>query len=117
MNLIAADGVLGVGFQPESYRPLIQTERRIFHDRPRLQCELTAGVTAAALVAAVLGEVSHVGRPAVWAVCPFRPTHGGEVGMSLVQIGEELDGFHERSGSLDRLAVCVVHVRSLRRMS
>src|SRR5690349_21129201 len=48
VNLVAADAVLAIGFHPNADQPLVQRQRRVLHDRARLDAEARLRMSDAA---------------------------------------------------------------------
>lgn len=73
VNLVAADTILAVHDQPHGHHPLVETDRRVFHDRASLRGELTRIMLRAALPTVVLREKDDLVTSATWARYAFRP--------------------------------------------
>src|SRR5436853_7821 len=104
MNLITADGILGVRCQPKSNGPLIKRQWRVFHDRVDLDSELATRVLLCALLAFALpaiifgAEILDVGGPASGAA---------DHAIWPAGLGEEIVGSFQVGEILNRLQKCL----------
>jgi len=92
-NLVTANTVLAVGNKPHSRKPLVQTNRGIFHDGADLDGEFALGVMATALPSSSLCAEADLVRSARWADNALRPTSHRQIVNAIVRIGEEDDCF------------------------
>lgn len=122
-DLATADTVLSVQDHPGCSKPLIETDRTVFHDRANLDRELTFRMPIAALPAGLILEKADVGTPAGranHAVLPLGAT-GDEVVKAVGRISEVkyrflkslgfVNGFH--TSSLPQTAGLVNYIIAL----
>src|SRR5207237_4690407 len=104
MQLVGTDSVLSVGNQPKRTKPLVETDRRIFHDCPDLDRKLPFGVRVLALPNLARRKKGNVRRAASRtfhnAIRPAhefnegqRPNVVSEIADALVQSGREFGCF------------------------
>jgi hypothetical protein len=92
-NFPAADSVFAIQNEPHCGKPLVQTERGVFHDRSRFQGELPLIVTRGTLPTAHLGQVANLGASASRTGNPVGPAPRYKVSNAVVRIVEINDCF------------------------
>jgi len=102
-DLIAADTVAAIGNQPDSRKPLVETNSGLVEDRPDFDGELLTAF--AALPDAPRLEEHRLRSFAMRANHAVRPTLGCKVVQSVVGIGEVLDGFGQCFGGFHASSV------------
>jgi hypothetical protein len=107
-EFITANTVLAIAQHPKRGHPLIESDRRIFHDRPDLQGELLlAGVAkpdTASLDKRVLSRIAARTRNLT-----VRPSQFDRVGKATVRIGEVNDGFLQCFRSFGGVHAQILH--------
>ena len=102
-DFATTDSILGVLKHPHCGKPLIQTDRGVFHDGSDLNGELPPGVVNAALPPKLVfqeaGDLRPTGR-ANNPVLPFGPT-GNKIVQAVLSIREMQDGFLEGLGFVE----------------
>ena len=92
-NFIRTDTVLAVGQHPNGGKPLVRSDRRIFHDGADLGRELAGLVYALALPLALVLQIDRISPTAERAVHhAIRPAKALHVLHSVIGIGEEQNG-------------------------
>jgi hypothetical protein len=84
------NAVLHIGLHPDCGKPLVETQRRIFHDGSDFNGKLSLGVTALALPKPPRRDIPYILRSAGradYAILPFRPMRQ-EVGNTVVGVGK-----------------------------
>jgi hypothetical protein len=97
-QLVRGNPVFAVGNYPDRDKPFIETERRIFKNRPNFIGELFATIFASQHVAG--GNFSNSLRFTVRASDSVRPLDFFHVGMADVQIGKIADGLNQSLGEI-----------------
>src|SRR5882762_9218608 len=90
-NLAGANAVLRSGDNPDSGKPLIQTERGILEDRSHLRGELALGMAALALPFLLGCKVGNILASACGALDAFGPTVNNHVLKAVIRIREVND--------------------------
>ena len=90
-DLPRANAVLAIGDKPHSREPLIQAERRVLKDSPRLDGELAALVALVALPAVVLLLKGYIVTAATRTGDAIRPATGNNVFTAINRIREVND--------------------------
>ncbi len=95
-EFVRRDAVLGVGDEPDSGEPLVESERRVLEDRAELDRELL--FTALALPESASRQVGVFNRATAGANGPVRPAQlGDEIGAD-VDVREVADCLNEGAG-------------------
>src|ERR1039458_4893968 len=93
VNLVGTDAVLGVHNLPHRHEPLVQVDRGVFHNGPRLGGELAAVMAGAALPAVVLRLEGYAAASTARAGNAIRPAPRYQVLAAVVGIGEVYNRF------------------------
>ncbi len=97
-NLVTTNAVLTVGDQPNSNKPLIETDRGFIEQGADLGRELPPALRGATLPDTASFEKHRLFRLAVRTLNTLRPTIGGKVLKCVVRIGKVLNGFSHGLG-------------------
>ena len=94
-HFATADPVLRVLEHPNSWKPLVETDGRVFHDGSDLHGKLSSRMAGAALPAQLIFEEANAGTPATRADYALLPlgAPGHKVVKTVLLIGKVHDGF------------------------
>jgi hypothetical protein len=83
-DFVATDAVFAIGNHPDSGKPLIKPNRRIFKDSPDLDRELRLGVASLALPYATRRNESNIGATAGRASNRVWPTPRHQISNAVI---------------------------------
>lgn len=104
MDFIGTDAVLGIGDKPDSGKPFVQTDGRVFHNGSRFNRELLRVVFDATFPDSRLFQKDDLVGTATRAPHSFWPAKRRHEREAGVRIRESADGFQKGCGE-----VCVAH--------
>ena len=94
-NFIGADAVLTVGNHPDSGKPLIEADRRVFKDGPNLDAEFLLRVLCMALPQPRIFEERNLVRSTMRTGYAIRPAKLGHESEANVGVGEVADSLNK----------------------